>query len=45
MKAIVANGPKDYQVVTDRPIPKITEGQVLVKVVVTGICKTLRFIR
>jgi threonine dehydrogenase-like Zn-dependent dehydrogenase len=39
MRAIIANGPKDYTTVTDKPIPTIQDGEVLVKVLATGICK------
>lgn len=39
MKAVIANGPKDYKIVYDKPIPTLQEGQVLVKVLANGICK------
>ncbi|CAF1231424.1 unnamed protein product [Rotaria sordida] len=38
MKAVIANGPKDYKLIYDKPIPKIQDGEVLVKVLVNGIC-------
>ena len=44
MKAIIANGPKDYKLIYDKPIPKIQDGQVLVKVLATGICKIYLFL-
>lgn len=39
MKAVIANGPKDYKIVYDKPIPTLRDGEVLVKVLATGICK------
>jgi len=38
MKAVIANGPKDYKLIYDKPIPTIKDGEVLVKVLATGIC-------
>lgn len=38
MKAVIANGPKDYQLIYDKPIPTLNDGEVLVKVLATGIC-------
>jgi D-arabinose 1-dehydrogenase-like Zn-dependent alcohol dehydrogenase len=43
MKAVIANGPKDYTLVYDKPIPKIQDGQVLVKVLANGICNVSFF--
>jgi D-arabinose 1-dehydrogenase-like Zn-dependent alcohol dehydrogenase len=39
MKAVIANGPKDYQLVHDRAKPVLKEGEVLIKVLATGICR------
>lgn len=39
MKAVIANGPKDYKLIYDKPVPVMQDGQVLVKVLATGICK------
>ncbi|CAF1435392.1 unnamed protein product [Rotaria sordida] len=40
MKAVIANGPKDYKLIYDKPMPKIQDGQVLVKVLASGICSS-----
>ena len=39
MKAVIAHGPKEYEFVNDKEIPKLKDGEVLVKVLATGICK------
>ncbi|CAF1188964.1 unnamed protein product [Adineta ricciae] len=38
MKAVIAHGPKEYKFVDDKEIPKLKDGEVLVKVLATGIC-------
>ncbi|CAF4544213.1 unnamed protein product, partial [Rotaria sp. Silwood1] len=38
MKAVIANGPKDYKLIYDKPIPTIQDGEVLVRVLTSGIC-------
>jgi threonine dehydrogenase-like Zn-dependent dehydrogenase len=45
MKAVIANGPKDYKLIYDKPIPKIQDGQVLVKVLANGICNVSFFVK
>jgi len=39
MKAVIAMGPDDYQLVENHPTPALGDGEVLVKVLATGICK------
>ncbi|CAF4008468.1 unnamed protein product [Rotaria sp. Silwood2] len=38
MKAVIANGPKDYKLISDKPIPTIKDGETLVRVLTSGIC-------
>ncbi|UJR38664.1 hypothetical protein I4U23_031330 [Adineta vaga] len=38
MNAVIANGPKDYQFVDNKSIPILKDGEILVKVLATGIC-------
>ncbi|CAF1030544.1 unnamed protein product [Rotaria sp. Silwood1] len=40
MKAVIANGPKDYKLIYDKSMPKIQDGQVLVKVLASGLCRS-----
>ncbi|CAF1546320.1 unnamed protein product [Rotaria sp. Silwood1] len=40
MKAVIAKGPEDYKLIYDKPMPKIQDGQVLVKVLGSGLCRS-----